>query len=692
MPRKLWEHPHPQTTRLWRFMEKVNKKRGLSLKGYHDLHKWSVGENRIEFWNDLWQEIALIHEGDYARPVDPTLRMDSIPHWYQGTRMNWAENVLFTANPRNTSVRSTAIKHDYKIACTEVREGVTSVVNLTWGDLRRRVGLLANAMRARGLKKGDRVAVVASNSIDTLTVFLATTSIGGLFSSSSTDMGTKGVLDRLLQVKPRWVFVDDFAVYNGKTIDLRSKMKEIVAGVNEMREFDGLVSQPRFDDAADVSGVPRATTMAEFMGAANGDSTLTFECVEFRDPFLIVYSSGTTGMPKCIVHSVGGVLMNAMKEGYLQRGMGAETVGMQYTTTGWIMYLSSLMYLLYGGRAILYDGSPFMPDLKAFVKLAGDQKVTNWGISPRYLQELQKNKIHPRDVTDLSNLQTVTSTGMVFPDALFEWVYDVGFPPHVQLANVSGGTDLAGCLGTDNLITPVYVGGCQGASLGIDVQVYDQQMEGGKGVKGRQVEDGVPGEIVVTKSFPNQPVYFYGDPTGDKYFNAYYARFDDVWAHGDFVMIHPVTRQVIFLGRADGVLNPSGVRFGSAEIYNVIDEFFSTDIQDSICVGQRRPQDNDESVMLFLLMKPGKKFTQQLASAVKDRIGKELSKRHIPKYVFETPEIPTTINLKKVELPVKQIVSGRNIKPSDTLANKHCLEYYKQFAKVEELVERRSKL
>lgn len=306
------------------------------------------------------------------------------------------------------------------------------------------------------------------------------------------------------------------------------------------------------------------------------------------------------------------------------------------------MYMSSLLYLLHGGRSVLYDGSPFQPDLKTFVKLVGDQKVTNWGISPRYMHELQKNGLAPKDITDLSNLRVVTSTGMVLSDALFEWVYDVGFPKHIQLANISGGTDLAGCLGMENPLMPLYVGGCQGPSLGVKVEVYDQQMEGGKGVKGRPLPDGVPGEIVASKSFPNQPVYFYGDPTGEKYFNAYYGRFDNVWQHGDFIVKDPRTGQITWLGRADGVLNPSGVRFGSAEIYNVIDHFFSEQIQDSICVGQRRPRDNDESVMLFLLMKPGKKFTQQLVNDVKDRIGKELSKRHVPKYVFETPEIPVS--------------------------------------------------
>lgn len=358
---------------------------------------------------------------------------------------------------------------------------------------------------------------------------------------------------------------------------------------------------------------------------------------------------------------------------------------LQYTTTGWIMYLSAINGLLHGARSVLYDGSPFQPDLKAFIRLMGDQKITNLGVSPRYFHELQKNEIAPRDVTNLSSLRAVTSTGMVLKEQLSEWFYDTGFPMHVQLANISGGTDIAGCFALENPLTPVYVGGCQGPSLGTPIAVYDQLNEGGKGVKGTIVENGVPGELVATKSFPNMPVFFYGEDAANKYFKAYFERFDNVWTHGDFVQIHPVTGQILFLGRADGVLNPSGVRFGSAEIYNVIETFFPQQITDSLCVGQRRPEDHDESVMLFLLMAPDHKFNEQLVKDVKDVIARELSKRHVPRYIFETPEIPTTVNLKKVELPVKQIVSGVRVKPSGTLLNPQSLEYYYQFQKPEEL-------
>ena len=466
--------------------------------------------------------------------------------------------------------------------------------------------------------------------------------------------------------------MDDFAIYNGKKVDLRPKMAQISDGMKGVDDFAGMVSMPRFQQPADVSSVPRTQTLAEYVSKSTS-KVPDFEKTAFRDPFFIAYSSGTTGTPKCIVHSIGGAVLSSAKEGKLHRGMDADSVALQYTTTGWIMYFSSVMNLLSGSRVVLYDGSPFQPDLTTFVKLVGEQKVTMLGTSPRWMHEMQKNGLVPKDLTDLSSLKTVSSTGMVLSDQLFEWFYDVGFPKNVHLANISGGTDLVSrlpvflrshvltCTGwlfrtgmsiprsscsqtalmshQDNPLTPVYVGGTQGPSLGTPVAVYDSLIEGGKGVAGAPVEHGTPGELVAPVAFPNMPVYFWNDDTGSRYFSAYFEKYDNVWTHGDFVMIHPITKGLIFLGRADGVLNPSGVRFGSAEIYSVLENGFPM-LADSICVGQRRPQDNDESVMLFLMMKPGEKFTPTLVNEVKAAIRKELSARHVPKYVFETPEIP----------------------------------------------------
>ncbi|KAL2375121.1 hypothetical protein RJ035_005940 [Blastomyces gilchristii] len=683
VPRKLWEHPDPESTNLSQFRRRLERKTGLKFPTFLSLHDYSVN-NRAAFWEFCWHDLNPIHSGTYTRVVDEAARMDSIPEWFAGTYMNFAENMLFTSS--GSSGVSIVGKEDAKCAVTEVREGgAEGTRNITFGELRSRVGKLSQAMKTAGVKKGDRVAVVASNSIDTLVVFLAVTALGGLFSSSSTDMGVKGILDRLLQIKPQWLFMDDWTVYNGNTIDLRPKMKDIVRGMGGVEEFQGVVSQPRFQDRpADVSMVPRTQTLAAFLSKVKSNK-LEFVRVKFSDPFLVVYSSGMILIATCVV-------LSGLKEGKLHREMNSNSVALQYTTTGWIMYLSALQPLMYGCRVVLYDGSPFLPDVTSFIKLAGEQKVTHLGTSPRYLYELQKNGIQPREITDLSNLEVMTSTGMVLSDALFEWFYDKGFPAKVHLSNISGGTDIAGTFGTSNSLTPLYVGGCQGPSLGTPIAVYDQTVEGGKGVKGIPLEEGVPGELVATAAFPNMPVMFWGENGAERYFDAYFARFDDVWTHGDFIMIHPTTKQIFFLGRADGVLNPSGVRFGSSEIYGILENKFANEISDSICVGQRRPRDSDETVMLFLLMRPGVPFTKKLVEDVKAAIRSGLSPRHVPKYVFETPEIPTTVNLKKVELPVKQIVSGKVIKPSGTLANPESLNFYYQFAEVEKLVAPSSKL
>ncbi|KAJ5971631.1 AMP-dependent synthetase/ligase [Penicillium vulpinum] len=625
LPRKVWQHPAPESTQMGHFQRDLEKSIGRKFNSFHDMYLYSI-KNRSAFWEFCWKYFQLIHEGSYTKVVDESARMDSVPEWFAGVRLNFAENLLFSH-----VVGDKTGKEDDKIAVSEVREGAAhEVVHMTWGELRRRTGIMVQAMKANGVVRGDRIALCAANSIDTLLVFLASTALGAIFSSSSTDMGTKGVLDRLVQIKPRWLFMDDLAVYNGKTIDLRSKIKEIVQGMESESEFEGVVSLPRFSSRpADISSIPKVKTLAEYLAKADGNEKLEFERVRFRDPFLVVYSSGTTGQPKCIVHSVGGVLLNTSKEGSLYTELGPDCVNLQYTTTGWIMYMCAVQSLLFGVRVVLYDGSPFIPSITALLDISAQEKVTHLGISPRWLHELQQAKIKPREKFNLSSLRVVTSTGMVLRDALFEWFYDEGFPSHTRLNNISGGTDIAGCFGTGNPVVPLYVGGCSGGSL-------------------------------------------------------------DVWTHGDFISIHPITKQIVFHGRADGVLNPSGVRFGSAEIYRVLEGQFSKEIGDSICVGQRRPMDTDERVILFLLMKPGVSFTPDLVTRVKSAIRSELSPRHVPMFIFETPEIPTTVNLKKVELPVKQIVSGKTIKPSGTLLNPKSLDFYYQFATVETL--RQSKL
>lgn len=483
--------------------------------------------------------------------MDESAPIQSNPDWFPGVRINFAENVLFSTQSyadAKAGVRSIVGKEDSKIAIHEVVESnLQPPRDYTWGELRQQVGLYTQALKASGVQRGDRVAVVAGNNIKCLLLFLATTSLGALMSTTSSDTGTKGILDRLTQIKPRLLFMDDAAVYKGKIVDLRGKIAEVIKGMHGISEFKGAVALPRLrDQPRDIATLPHTQLLKDFLLGAPSDA-LEFVRVGFRDPFLIVYSSGTTGQPKCIVHSTGGILISLVKESILHRDTGPDSAMLQYTTTGWVMYLTLVASLVSGAKIVLYDGSPFAPDAGFLIRLVAEQRsvklrqtfkrlpltlwflyirVTHFGISPRYLQELRKQKIQPRKVADLSNLYIVSSTGMVLADSLFEWFYDEGFPSHVHLGNISGGTDIAGCFAMDNPLSPLYVGGCQAAGLGIPIAVFGQIDEGLEGVDGKALPDGESGELVATAAFPNTPVTFWGEDGPRKYFNSYYARFN----------------------------------------------------------------------------------------------------------------------------------------------------------------------
>ncbi|KAI5461402.1 hypothetical protein BGZ63DRAFT_464023 [Mariannaea sp. PMI_226] len=697
MPRKLWEHPNPKSTAMWAFMQQANRKFGLNLKTFTELYDWSCAK-RSDFYGMLWESHNWIQEGSYTQVVDESIPVSQLPRWFPGLQVNWAENFLWTRPPGGApGERCTLHKEDDKVAATEIREGNTEVRHVTWGELRQRVQRLAGALRDRGVGKGDRVVIVGAHAVETLVVFLATTWLGGVFSSSSTDMGVKGLLQRTVQINPKFVFFDDGAIYNGKTIDLRDKIAGMVEGMKACDAFQALVVVQRFDTAFDTSGIPRTERLESFVASSSQSSPPPITRVGFQDPMMVFYSSGTTGTPKAIVHGVGPLLITLSKESVLHRDVTHNDVGLQYTTSGWIMYLASIGYMVLGGRSILYDGSPFMPDVNLLLRITEEQRVTRLGISPRWLGELMKRGVVPQKAADLSSLVWVGSTGMVLKEQLFEWFYDGAFPPTVQLGNFSGGTDIAGCFAIENPLSPLYAGGCQGGALGTRFAIYPTDASGegdGNGFSSSTtispVPDGTPGDLVAVSAFPNVPIFLWNDTTpapGAKYVSSYFSRFPNVWSQGDFAAVHPKTGALYILGRSDGVLNPSGVRFGSADIYGVVERWFANEVAESICVGQRRQQDGDESVFLFVLMREGVKLSEGgLEGRIKEKIARDLTKRHVPKYIFEVPEIPTTVNGKKVELPVKHIISGHNIKPSGTLLNPQSLDFFYQFQKVEEVV------
>jgi acetoacetyl-CoA synthetase len=439
---------------MYKFLQATNTKHSISppLKTFSDLHAYSLAPGtKSQFWSDVFTSADYHYSGTIRQVVDESKPISAVPKWFEGVELNFAENMLFPA-PNGSKARGS--KRDGDVAVTSIREGGEEVRDVTWGELRRRSGRLAAAMKHAGVVKGDRVVVVGANSVETVCIMIAATWLGAIFSSSSTDMGVKGILQRTVQVTPKLLFFDDKAVYNGREVDLRENIAETVEGLKNIKEFLGVVVIPRFPErgAQSVKGLEKATSWDEFHARAEGESVPGFVRIGFNEPFLICYSSGTTGIPKAIVHSVGGVLVNYYKEGVLHEGNTDKDVTMQYTTVGWIMYVANVGILLFGGRSVMYDGSPFQPDAKTLIRIVEQQKVTKLGISPRWMLELAKNGVVPKNEVDLSSLRIVTCTGMVLSDQLFEWFYDVGFPKHIHLANISGGTDIVSLVSV--LFTP----------------------------------------------------------------------------------------------------------------------------------------------------------------------------------------------------------------------------------------------
>ncbi|KDQ57431.1 hypothetical protein JAAARDRAFT_35147 [Jaapia argillacea MUCL 33604] len=655
--RLIWRPANPNATRVDALRRTINWKHGLHLKDFHDLHKYSVED--YTFWKDLWEYLGII----YSVPPQKIVvegRMKEVPTWFPGARLNYAENLLY--------------RNDDAVAVTCSREtGI--IAHYTFRQLRDMVKDVAAALKVNGLEVGDRVAAIATNSIHAVVVCLAAISAGGVYSSTATDMGTQGILDRYRQIQPKFVFAETEVCYAGKTIDLLPKVAEVARdlaskGLKHVILLPSTKMEKEVDLAIDV---PRGIMLSKFLASGDGRE-LTFEQLPFNHPVYILYSSGTSGAPKCMIHAAGGVLMQHKKELALVYDLNVGDTYFQHTTTGWMMWPFMLSGLSCGVRIITYDGSPFYPDVKTFLKFVSDQCVTVFGTSPRFLTEVQGNGIKPSELAPFESLRIVMSTGAILTTPMFEWTQHA-FRPDVYLVSGSGGTDICADFVTGVATLPVYAGEIQGKSLGMKMEVFDPT--------GQNIEHtGQPGELVCTRPHPSLPVGFWGDVDGAKFRSSYYEMYPGIWRQGDFVVVNPKTKGFMILGRSDGVLNPSGVRFGSGEIYSVMEKFSSI-LDDSLCVGQRRPHDKDERVLLFLKMRPGQKFTSDLCQEIRGAIRSALSARHVPSYIFEISDIPYTVNGKKIEIAVKQIVSGVDVKPSGTVANPESLQLYYKYRNVE---------
>ncbi|KAA8901583.1 hypothetical protein FN846DRAFT_781109 [Sphaerosporella brunnea] len=666
--RHLWSHPSPESTQLHAFKAHIANKYGRTFGPETckdtSLWRWSV-DSIPEFWAEVWDFCGIRASVEFETVVDPNAPMFPRPQWFQGAKLNFAENLLF---PKNVTVNENAVA---VIAATEERRE-----RVTWRQLREKTRRYAAALNGK-VAAGDRVVGFVGNHVEALVAMLAATSLGAIWSGVSPDNGSTAVLDRWEQLEPTVMVADNAVFYNGRAHSSMGKLAEVVRGLQTLKHLVVLNKFPEVPVDLDQLELAQGKAYLEDEFLASAEDTekpLDFAQLDADWPVYILFSSGTTGKPKCICHGAIGTLIQHKKEHMLQCDMRPGEVFFQYTTVTWMMWHWLVSGLASGLTVVLYDGSPFRPlvdgsgDL-AMAKLIEEFRVTHFGTSAKYLSILEQNNAQPRTKLPLKSLKAIYSTAAVLAPSTFEYVY-TAFGA-INLGSITGGTDIISLFGAPNPLVPVYSGYIQCLGLGMSVESWDPS--------GNPTDGAQAGDLVCTRVFPCQPVRFWGANGTDAYKRSYFSTFPYIWHHGDFCKISPKHGGLLMLGRSDGLLKPSGVRFGSAEIYNLLLRFFPTHISDALCVGRRRPTDTDETVVLFLLMAEGHTLDDELRNHVKKVIARELSGRHVPAFVDACPEIPVTTNGKKVEVAVKQILSGWNVEISASVANKEVLEWFRRW-------------
>jgi acetoacetyl-CoA synthetase len=650
MDKMLWKPSDERVkkTEMYRFMNVVNTKHDRDFSDYQSLYQWSI-ERIPDFWEAMWEFADIKASKPYREIVDDPLKMPGAK-WFSGARLSFAENLL-----RYRDDHTAIVFHG------EDREAR----QISYAELYDEVARLARPLREMGIKTGDRVVGFMPNMPETIVAMLAATSCGATWSSCSPDFGIKGVLDRFGQIKPRVLFTADGYWFKGKSLDSLGRISEIL---KELPSIEKVVVVPYTRKTPNIDGVPNAVHYQEFKASESG-LQIDFEQLPFMHPHYIMYSSGTTGLPKCMVQSAGGVLLNQMKELLLHTDVTREDVIFYFTTCGWMMWNWLTCSLAVGATILLYDGNPFHPDPGALWKMAEERKMTIFGTSAGYLTALQNAGVKPAEHYDLSPLKAVLSTGSPLSIEGFEFVYR-DIKEDLQLASISGGSDINGCFAAGNPMGPVYAGELQCRCLGMAVDAFD---ETGKPVRNRQ------GELVCTAAAPSMPIYFWEDEHGEKYRNAYFDVYPGVWRHGDFIEINDRGGVVIY-GRSDATLNPGGVRIGTAEIYRQVEAI--PEIEDSLVVGQN--WNNDVRVILFVKMATGIELTEEIQKKIKTTLRANASPRHVPAKIIPVPAIPYTLNMKKVELAVKKVIQGQPVLNKDALSNPEALDFYQNIEELQQ--------
>lgn len=649
----VWQPKNYENTQMWQFKQRVEEKYHRAFVDYQQLYDWSIQQPE-QFWSTLAEFFNVLFKTPPAEILSHAKPMINA-EWFTGATLNYAEHLLWQDD-----------QHPALIGLDET--GNRQV--LTYQTLRREVALCAAALKHAGIEQGDRVAAVMPNVPQTIIAFLATASIGAIWSSCATDFGLQTNLDRLGQIEPKILFISNGHQYQGKIHNDCSKAQALLENMPSLSQ--AVICPVINTGTAEAVSSPKTILWEDFLKqgikhdqtqqALRPGHPITFSAFPFNHPLYILFSSGTTGQPKCIVHSAGGTLLQHLKELGLHTNLGPQDNLFFFTTCGWMMWNWMLSGLALGATLTLYEGSPTYPDAKRFFQIIHEEQVSVFGTSAKFISAVEKQGVQPRQLFDMPALRCILSTGSPLLPKNYDFVSQQ-IKPDVQLSSISGGTDIVSCFALGNPILPVYRGELQCLGLGMSVEVFDEQ--------GQSIRE-ARGELVCTKPFPSMPIGFWHDPDKKRYQNAYFERFKGIWAHGDFAEI-TANNGLIIYGRSDTVLNPGGVRIGTAEIYRQVEKI--PEVIDSVVIGQ--DWEDDVRVVLFVQLENSLHLNESLQNTIRQTIRQNASPRHVPAVIIQVPEIPKTISGKVVELAVRQIVHGLPVQNLQSLANPEALAYFK---------------